>query len=79
MVFSKSYCPYCDRAKAALKQMGVDFKTLELDEVSEGGEIQGYLGQLTNQRTVPNIFVRGSLNFTGFRRCWEFMFDSALC
>lgn len=59
MVFSKSYCPYCTRAKSALSQMGIDFKTLELDEINGGGEIQSYLRQITGQSTVPNIFVRG--------------------
>jgi glutaredoxin 3 len=59
MVFSKSYCPYCDSAKSALKKMGVDFKPIELDQIDEGSEMQAYLAQITGQRTVPNIFIRG--------------------
>jgi thioredoxin-related protein len=31
MVFSKSYCPYCDRAKAAIKDLGVSYGSIELD------------------------------------------------
>ena len=31
MVFSKSYCPYCTRAKQAISQQGVTFKAIELD------------------------------------------------
>ncbi|KAJ1959995.1 Glutaredoxin [Dipsacomyces acuminosporus] len=59
MVFSKSYCPFCDRAKAALARHKVQFKAIELDLDQSGNEIQSYLFELTKQRTVPNIFVNG--------------------
>lgn len=32
---------------------------VELDEVSEGQDIQDYLADKTGQRTVPNIFISG--------------------
>lgn len=32
VVFSKSYCPYCARAKKALKESNVEFKAHELDQ-----------------------------------------------
>ncbi|KAI0081112.1 glutaredoxin-domain-containing protein [Panus rudis PR-1116 ss-1] len=58
-IFSKSYCPYCRRAKALLTSEFPDAQTaiLELDEMDEGSEIQNYLHQKTGQRTVPNIFI----------------------
>ncbi len=31
MIFSKSYCPYCVRAKEAIRGQGVDFGVVELD------------------------------------------------
>lgn len=31
MVFSKTYCPYCTRAKDAIAQQGVAYKVIELD------------------------------------------------
>ena len=32
MVFSKSYCPFCDKAKSALRSVGLaSFGVLELD------------------------------------------------
>lgn len=31
MVFSKSYCPYCTRAKQAITQAGEKFGVIELD------------------------------------------------
>ncbi|KAH9082268.1 thioredoxin-like protein [Lactarius deliciosus] len=59
VIFSKSYCPYCKRAKDLFTTAfpGVEVKVLELDIRDDGPEIQGYLQQLTDQRTVPNIFI----------------------
>ena len=31
MVFSKTYCPYCTKAKQALSELGVTFNVIELD------------------------------------------------
>lgn len=59
MVFSKSYCPFCVRAKGALKDLGLDFEVEELDKVQGGSETQAALLELTGQRTVPNVFVNG--------------------
>ncbi|KAJ2065515.1 Glutaredoxin [Coemansia sp. S146] len=59
MVFSKSYCPYCTRAKNELTKKKIVFKAIELDNTKDGGDIQAYLQQLTTQRTVPNIFANG--------------------
>ncbi|WFD21332.1 hypothetical protein MCAP1_003593 [Malassezia caprae] len=61
-VFSKSYCPYCSRAKQVVSSLNLSpsqVGTVELDEMSEGADIQAYLQQKTGQRTVPNIFVHG--------------------
>ncbi|KAF7793469.1 hypothetical protein EIP86_004581 [Pleurotus ostreatoroseus] len=58
-IFSKTWCPYCKRAKQLLTTKFPDAKTqiLELDELDEGDEIQNYLFEKTNQRSVPNIFI----------------------
>jgi len=59
-VFSKSWCPYCKKAKATLKELvpnDEDVKILELDELEDGDAIQAYLLEKTGQRTVPNVFV----------------------
>ncbi|KAI0783338.1 glutaredoxin [Abortiporus biennis] len=58
-IFSKTWCPYCKRAKAlfASKYPGVATKIYELDELDDGAEIQNYLAEKTGQRSVPNIFV----------------------
>ena len=59
MVYSKSTCPFCVTAKQVLGQIGVNFTAIELNTMSEGGAIQDALQQMTNQRTVPNIFIGG--------------------
>ncbi|RUS16114.1 glutaredoxin-1 [Endogone sp. FLAS-F59071] len=58
VVFSKSYCPYCRKAKATLTELGQQYFAIELDEIENGNDIQQYLAQKTSQRTVPNIFIR---------------------
>ncbi|OCT83347.1 hypothetical protein XELAEV_18025886mg [Xenopus laevis] len=57
MVFSKSYCPYCDRVKDLFSSLGAEYHSLELDECDDGAAIQEALHELTGQRTVPNVFV----------------------
>ncbi|KAA1471455.1 glutaredoxin [Dentipellis sp. KUC8613] len=58
-IFSKSYCPYCRRAKALFAESFPDVETVvfELDERDDGSDIQAYLAELTGQRTVPNVFI----------------------
>ncbi|EGG02949.1 uncharacterized protein MELLADRAFT_49690 [Melampsora larici-populina 98AG31] len=61
VVYSKSYCPYCRRAKnllASIPNKVADPKVFELDLMGqEGTETQAYLLKLTGQGTVPNIFI----------------------
>ena len=60
VVYSKSWCPYCQRCKAALADMNVTPTVVELDELDDGAEIQAELLSLTGQRTVPNVFIGGA-------------------
>eukprot|EP00638_Chattonella_subsalsa_P010362 CAMPEP_0117756384 /NCGR_PEP_ID=MMETSP0947-20121206/14045_1 /TAXON_ID=44440 /ORGANISM="Chattonella subsalsa, Strain CCMP2191" /LENGTH=134 /DNA_ID=CAMNT_0005575959 /DNA_START=144 /DNA_END=548 /DNA_ORIENTATION=+ len=60
MVFSKSYCPFCSRTKALFTEMGVDFEVMELDLRNDGDDIQAALAEKTGQRTVPNVFIKGT-------------------
>jgi len=61
MVFSKTYCPYCHKAKRALSSVLPTEKivVMELDERADGGDIQDYLGELTGGRSVPRVFIDG--------------------
>ncbi|CAI9112668.1 OLC1v1013141C1 [Oldenlandia corymbosa var. corymbosa] len=59
VVFSKTYCGYCKRVKQLLSQLGAAYKVIELDEESDGTEMQAALAEWTGLRTVPNVFVGG--------------------
>ncbi|GMG19565.1 unnamed protein product [Ambrosiozyma monospora] len=58
-VASKSYCPYCKASKQLLDEINADAYVIELDQVSDGGDLQDALASITGQRTVPNIFIGG--------------------
>merc|ERR1712238_623433 len=60
VIFSKSYCPYCTKTKDRFADMGVSAKVFELDNMSDGGDIQSELLTMTGQRTVPNVFIKGN-------------------
>ncbi|KAG9028720.1 glutaredoxin [Tulasnella sp. UAMH 9824] len=60
-IFSKTYCPYCRKAKELIKTFDLpegDVEIVELDIRDDGSDIQNYLLEKTGQRTVPNIFIK---------------------
>ena len=59
MMFSKSYCPFCTKAKDILNAKGIKFHVEELDQIPIGQDIQDTLKMMTGQNTVPNIYVKG--------------------
>nr|QKY15029.1 glutaredoxin, CPYc type (GRX) [Polytomella parva] len=60
VVFSKSYCPYCVKAKKALQSVGLkEFHVMELESNPECDNIQDALAELTGARSVPRVFVNG--------------------
>ena len=61
MIFSKTYCPFCTKTKDlfAKEGAGYDVVVMELDKMDGGADIQSALLDLTGQRTVPNVFIRG--------------------
>lgn len=57
MIFSKSYCPFCNKVKDMFTSKGLTFKSIELDEMGQqGANIQAALLQKTGQKTVPSVF-----------------------
>ena len=60
VVFSKTYCPYCTATKGLLQDLKINAKVIELDEVPNGSQIQAALLDLSGQRTVPNVFIKGT-------------------
>ena len=60
VVFSKSYCPYCTKTKELFASLKVDIKVHELDKMGDDGPaLQQALLQMTGQKSVPNVFVKG--------------------
>ncbi|XP_021292006.1 glutaredoxin [Herrania umbratica] len=59
VVFSKTYCGYCNRVKQLFTQLGASYKTIELNQESDGDDMQAALLEWTGQRTVPNVFIGG--------------------
>ncbi|KAL8193798.1 hypothetical protein R6Q57_026490 [Mikania cordata] len=58
-IFSKSYCPYCRRAKRIFSELKEQPYVVELDLRDDGYKIQNVLLDLVGRRTVPQIFVNG--------------------
>ncbi len=59
VIFSKSYCPYCRRAKAVFKELNQVPYVVELDERDDGSKIQDILNNIVGKRTVPQVFING--------------------
>lgn len=59
VIYSKSWCPYCKQCKDLFDGMSQPYTAIELDEREDGEQLQAALLQMTQQRTVPNVFVAG--------------------
>ncbi len=55
IVWSKTPCPYCDQAKALLKQKGIEYEERNITEGTWTKE--QLLEAVPNARTVPQIFL----------------------
>jgi glutaredoxin 3 len=58
VIYTKTFCPYCDAAKALLKAKGAAF-----EEVSVDGDRAGQLAMAAKaggRSTVPQIFIGGA-------------------
>jgi len=60
MVFSKSWCPYCAKAKKVLSQYPIQhLQIIELDSRNDEDQIQDELYKITGARSVPRVFIAG--------------------
>ncbi|WP_249605496.1 glutathione peroxidase [Chromobacterium haemolyticum] len=57
VVFSKTGCPHCARAKAVLSENGYDFVEVPLDNKVRGK----VLGAVAGKMTAPQVFINGEL------------------
>jgi glutaredoxin-like protein len=56
-LFTKPGCPYCARAKAALKERGIDFEEIVLGQDATTRSLRAVAGATT----VPQVFIDGKL------------------
>lgn len=70
IVWSKYHCPFCDRAKALLKQKGIEF---EEKKIGDGFTKEDLLEAVPTARTVPQIFINEELvgGFTELKKYFE--------
>ncbi|MFH4982215.1 hypothetical protein AB6A40_008924 [Gnathostoma spinigerum] len=62
VIFSKTYCPYCIKAKHALQSYQLkegSLECVELNKRSDCSEVQAYLKTITGESTVPRVFIGG--------------------
>ncbi|MCF6179342.1 MAG: glutaredoxin 3 [Geopsychrobacter sp.] len=53
-IYTKDYCPYCQRAKELLSIKGIRF--IEHD-VTRDSELESLMRKRTGRHTVPQIFI----------------------
>lgn len=70
VVYSKSYCPFCAKAKKVFEkyiQDGTlkreDYEVIEIENDPQCSAIQDYMKKITGGSSVPRVFVNGK--FTG--------------
>ncbi|GFT81870.1 thioredoxin reductase 1, cytoplasmic [Trichonephila clavipes] len=59
MIFSKTTCPFCNKVKALLSSMGIQFTVLELDTLENGPQMQKAMAERVGRTSVPQVFIRG--------------------
>lgn len=57
-IYTKSFCPYCWRAKALLESKGVAYEEIAVDY--GGAERQVMIQRANGRTTVPQIFIAGT-------------------
>jgi glutaredoxin 3 len=57
LMYTKTVCPYCDRAKSLLRAKGMTWREINLEHEPE--HIPDMIQKSGGRRTVPQIFVDG--------------------
>ena len=77
-VYSKNHCPFCDQAKALLKNKNIPFEEIKIDESPDAREFVLAEGH----RTVPQIYKDGKVfvegGFQGLRKLTEDQLKAAV-
>jgi glutaredoxin 3 len=54
-IYTKDYCPYCNKAKMLLEQLGVE--ATEIDISRDPAKMGEMMSRKPGARTVPQIFI----------------------
>ena len=54
LMYCKSWCPYCERARELLKRKGVAFEEIDIETRPE---LRDEMIRRSGRRTVPQIFI----------------------
>ncbi|MEM1089946.1 MAG: glutaredoxin 3 [Pseudomonadota bacterium] len=67
-IYSKGWCPFCQRAKALLERIGLEYTEYNVE--AEEGRLEEMLQRADGRRTVPQIFLddRGIGGYTELYR-----------
>jgi len=58
LAYTVDYCPYCKKAKALLREKGVDFQDVDITANEEA--MRKKIAEIAGGRTtVPQIFING--------------------
>lgn len=55
IIYSKSWCPFCTKAKMLLEQKGVVFEDIDVEKYPD--KFQEMAERSHGRRTVPQIFI----------------------
>ena len=69
ILWSKYYCPYCDQAKALLKQKGIAF---EERKIGDGWTKEELLESVPSARSVPQVIINGQ-SIGGFTELKDYL------
>lgn len=72
IVWSKYHCPFCEQAKALLKQKGIEF---EERKIGDGYSKEDLLEAVPTARSVPQIFINDQL-IGGFTELQKYVMET---
>ncbi|MCE2892728.1 MAG: glutaredoxin 3 [Hyphomonadaceae bacterium] len=56
-IYTKYFCPFCERALALLEKKGADITNIE---ASSNVEMRAKMNELSGRNTFPQIFIGGT-------------------
>jgi glutaredoxin 3 len=70
VIYSKDNCPWCTKAKAALTDKKLSYKSIDVLSM-DPSELEKIMEE-TGRRTVPNIFINGK-NIGGYQELMKWL------